>query len=1038
MVSIQAQIPVVNFFAQQKQFPTELKSRVSKGTVYSINETVVAQLLQSKPAQLTWQFQFENKEWLIDLKQSTILSNGFFVTNADGGLETYNPAAILHYKGKIKGSNNSVAAISILHNEVIAVLADEKGNINIGALKNKETGIVNDHIIFREADLASPPPFECGAANTPAPNENPLPQFAAPAINAAVINTEPVDIYFEADYKCFQNNSNSITNTVNWATALFNVVTTLYENDSVYTRMSAIKIWNTPDPYIPLTTTATVLNAFSANMSTGFPGDLAHLLSQRSLGGGIAWLNVLCNSAYYRTGLSANLSNAFNSFPVYSWSSMVITHELGHNIASNHTQWCGWPGGAIDNCYTTEGGCAMGPAPVNGGTIMSYCHLTAYGINLANGFGPLPGAAIRNAVRTSTCIFPRINFSSSAQNVTEEEADVENNCLDYKIMNVKLAVNYTPSQPAVISLIATNVASPTLQIGADKDVEISPMSFSLSDTTPQNIQLKIYDDALIENKETLKLDYNLAANGTNALKNGTYLLNIFSLDHRPDSTINQVLYYEPFDGISAGLGAWTQTIVYGAASPNRWMIGNTADSLFAGTAAYISANGTSQGYAGSSLSDSAVIRLESPLINATGFTNMRLSYLYKCLGENSSVQGGGGLDFGKVYYSTNAGSNWNLLKTNIYGRDIKSSDDIALPASTNNSATFKIAFEWLNNSSIVNNPAFILDSILIKGTSTAAIQTTAHAANVEEGYLGPNQTVHFYNPVTQNIMASISNKSSFDFGCTTVEMIRTGDSAALAWGDYTAQKVAKKSYRVIPANSNAAAPYEISLYYTNEEINGWAATTKNAVSDIAIVKTSGDITQTPPATLPEYSNYNSIVNYGSSNHKVITAAFTGFSTFSIAKAGITPLCAGAIKLLPANETGTAYQWQVNNGGGYINITNNALYNGATAATLSINSAPSSWYGYKYRCNISNALGTHYSLEYSLKFAANWMGSSGNAWENLSNWECGSLPDSNTDVFIKPGAGFYPVINSNTGVRSLTLQSGSRVDVKTGVQVTILQ
>ena len=50
---------------------------------------------------------------------------------------------------------------------------------------------------------------------------------------------------------------------------------------------------------------------------------------------------------------------------------MVITHETGHNLGSNHTQWCGWPGGAIDNCYDTEGNCEPGPAPVNGGTMMS-------------------------------------------------------------------------------------------------------------------------------------------------------------------------------------------------------------------------------------------------------------------------------------------------------------------------------------------------------------------------------------------------------------------------------------------------------------------------------------------------------------------------------------------------------------------------------------------------------------------------------------------------------------------------------------------
>ncbi len=1040
-IAVKAQTPVVNLFTQQKKMPDQLSRYVAKGAVYSINETAIEQLFLTKPLALVLQFTFENKEWLIELKESELFSKSFFVSTSANSAFVYDKNEILHYKGKIKGSKNSFAAISILHHELIAVLADESGNINIGALSSTTTNAAQEHIIYREADLIAKQPFECGTAGLPLSGKNPLPQFASPVSASAVINTEPVDVYFEADYSCYANNGSNITNTVNWATALFNVVTTLYENDSVYTRMSGIKVWNTPDPYTSLTTTSSVLYAFSSNMSAGFAGDLAHLISQRGLGGGIAWLNVLCNNNYYRTGVSANLSNSFNQLPAYSWSTMVITHEMGHNIASNHTQWCGWPGGAIDNCYAVEGTCPPGPAPTNGGTIMSYCHLSI-GINLANGFGPLPGAAIRNAVRTSSCIYPRISFSKNFETVTEENADIDNNCLDYTLINLKLKVNYTPLQPAVISLTAANVASPGLEIGSNKDVEISPMSFTLTDTTPQIIQLKVYNDGVIENKETLKIDYTVAPNGTNAVKAaGTYQLDILSLDHRPDSSVNQLLYYEPFDGISSGLGPWTQTVLYGAASPNRWVIGNAADAQFPTTAAYVSNNGSSAGYAGSSVADSSIIRLESPSINAFGFINLQLGYLYKCSGEGAisqGAQGETGNDYGRVYYSVNNGANWTLLKDNIFGRNFENIENIILPAAANNSTALKIAFEWLNNSSVVNNPGFIIDSIMIKGTGSSAVQTNAHAGNTDEGYLGPNQTLHFYNPATQNIMASITNKSSHDFGCTKLEIIRTGNSAAIAWGDYAAQKLTDKSYRVTATNNNAGAPYEISLYYTGAEINGWINATGNAATEMAIVKTSADITQTPPAAAATFSNYNSINNYGIAGSKIITAKFNGFSTFSIGKAGITALCPGITQQLPANETGLSYQWQVNTGSSYTSLANNAQYSGVATASLSIINAPSLWYGYKYRCMITDAQGTHSSMEYLLKFALNWMGTNNNAWENLANWGCASLPDANTDVFIKPGAGFYPVVNSNTSVRSLTLQTGAAVNVKNGVQLTILK
>ena len=1039
---VNAQTPVFKIFKEEKVLPASLKQHVNSGSVYKIDEAVITQLKNTKPSELHLQFHFENKDWQVELKQSEIFSSGFFVSTSNGQAFEYDPNEALHYKGNISGQPGSFAAISILNEEIIAVLADNKGNINIGLVKSEDAVEKNTHIIFRESAIKAPNPFACANESLQNVPANPLPQFQAPAATGAVVNTEAIDVYFEADYSCYQGNGSNVTNTVNWVSAMFNVVNTLYENDSVFTQISGIKVWNSTDPYASLTTSSGVLYAFSSTMAAGFPGDLAHILSRRSLGGGIAFLNVLCSGAGSRTAVSGNLSSSFSPYPAYSWNIMVITHEMGHNIGSNHTQWCGWPGGAIDNCRTpTEGGCPPGPAPVNGGTIMSYCHLVSYGINLANGFGPLPGATIRNAVRNNPCINPRVSFSTNFQTVTEETADIDNGCYDYKLINLKLAVNYTPSQPAIITMTATNVASPGLQIGTNKDVEVSTFNFTLADTSAQVIQLKVYDDAIIENKETLRLDYSIANNGTNAFKNGIYQLEILSLDHRPDSTINQMLYTETFDNISTGLGPWTQTILHGDLSPNRWVIGDAGDSQFPTKAAFVSANGSSAGYAGNNLNDSAIVRLASPTINAIGFSNMKLSYLYKVNGEGSVGQGttgGGGIDFGNLYYSINNGSTWALLKENIFGRNFKTLDEISLPPAANNATALKLAFVWQNNSAVVKNPALIIDSIVINGTGSSPIQQFANVGNINEAYLGPNETVHFYNPVTQNIMASIANKSSFDFGCTTVEIVRTGNAASVAWGDYNAQKITDKSYKVTAANSSPFAAYEISLYYTAEEIDGWAAATGNSAADMAIVKTTADITQAPPASAAAYSNYNSILNHGLANGKKITARFSDFSTFSIGKAGITPICPGTTQVLSANETGLNYQWQVNTGSGYTNLGNNAFYSGATAASLAISNAPTTWYGYKYRCIITDSFGTHAGIEYLLKFALNWIGTNNNSWENSSNWGCIYLPDANTDVFITPGMSLYPVVSSNTAIRSLTIQNGATVTINNGVQVIVLR
>lgn len=83
--------------------------------------------------------------------------------------------------------------------------------------------------------------------------------------------------------------------------------------------------------------------------------------------------------------------------PVYSFSVTVVTHEEGHVMGSRHTHACVWNGNntAIDGCgpaegFPYEGACSGAPIPENGGTIMSYCHLSPVGIDFNLGFGHSP------------------------------------------------------------------------------------------------------------------------------------------------------------------------------------------------------------------------------------------------------------------------------------------------------------------------------------------------------------------------------------------------------------------------------------------------------------------------------------------------------------------------------------------------------------------------------------------------------------------------------------------------------------------------
>ena len=125
---------------------------------------------------------------------------------------------------------------------------------------------------------------------------------------------------------------------------------------------------------------------------------LAHFLSGANLGGGVAWLGVLCNSSY-GFAVSGNINGGV-TFPVTqgsnTWDFFVMAHETGHNVGSPHTQdWCPPLDLCVSNC-TGQTQCT------NQGTNMSYCHLCGGGMNnITTFFHPTAVTLMRNAAVNS-------------------------------------------------------------------------------------------------------------------------------------------------------------------------------------------------------------------------------------------------------------------------------------------------------------------------------------------------------------------------------------------------------------------------------------------------------------------------------------------------------------------------------------------------------------------------------------------------------------------------------------------------------------
>lgn len=174
-------------------------------------------------------------------------------------------------------------------------------------------------------------------------------------------------------------------------------------------------------------------------------------------------------------------------------------------------------------------------------------------------------------------------------------------------------------------------------------------------------------------------------------------------------------------------------------------------------------------------------------------------------------------------------------------------------------------------------------------------------------------------------------------------------------------------------------------------------------------------------TSVQYSNGNSVKYFYDANGNRTQEVYN--DTYTV--------CPGNNIVYNANAVNTStYQWQADDGNGYVNVSDNSTYNGSNGSTLTLVAPPTNWYGRKYRCLINGNAGE----EYILKFVINWLGTSNTVWNNPLNWSCGNLPDENTDVIIPSSLIRYPVVSETAKVRSLTLQGNAALHVNTGLEI----
>ncbi len=555
-------------------------------------------------------------------------------------------------------------------------------------------------------------------------------------------------------------------------------------------------------------------------------------------------------------------TNAFGVNPAYSPYNLgrTATHEMGHFLGLRHI-WGDGGCGFDDYCGDTPAsdqshlGCQAGVQSCGSrdmvenfmdysddGCMNLFTEDQKSRVMAVLQFSPRR-ANLANSDR-ATPLGPELYFSDGRLDWDEGSA-TGSDCDQYTdyILDLEIAAATTTGGTADLLVMGGNATQ-----GKDYDfVNGNSFTFLPGQTSSSQLTLRLYEDGLLEGMEDLELKLDLGSSGLSDLmllsEHDSIRWEFQDDEKLPSMGLVDTLLWENFEDLAPNTlpSGWQISTGGGSAGSNSWVI-NSVSAIGGSASAHISDGTGAYQYTKNSLSTSYFV---TPLLHPKQGEEAVLEFDYMVEGElyfNTIY------DYGQVYFSFDA-VNFTPLTERLYDlADTIHHMTLALPDSLAGQE-FYLAFGWVNDQVEGFDPPFMIDNVSVQvGSEQVSSLQGAKASH----YLGPYQTIYYYDESTGDLIGSIENLGGYDYGCTTFEIDRNGNGVEpfLDAGNPSSSLMAK-TFKVTPTNNDPAGDgdYRITLYYTPEEVQAYEQATGEYFKSANIIKTPGSISEVHPGLI---------------------------------------------------------------------------------------------------------------------------------------------------------------------------------------------